>query len=487
MVSGAENDPTQGPAGRGRAPLVEKLFSALVVGVGSRLTSQVIGFSLVVFASRYLDLTEFGIYSLAWAATVIAVSFIFTGFYQSILRSRDLDDEVDTMFWLMFAVGACGTATMLIISGFVSPALSGAMRALSVIPTVVVLVAWNEAQLLAAGKARSASIHHAVSEVVGIVVVVLTLNAGFGLMGLVLGRLAATLSGLSLTTAMVRRRPRLRFGAAASVRAFRTALPLWASAGVGMFANYGSDIILGLFLSPAAVGAYRGGSRIATTASDIVSQPLQMLNWAKFSRLERGGELNALRHAWGHHAAFSAALTWPVLVSVMLLAPQLTDVLFGEKWRAAAPVISLLAGAKALGMFQQLLAPTLISLGRGALQVKVQGVSAALLLVLLLIAGPHGASAVASAHIVVNLVMAGVSLWAMTSTLGTPLRKALPAFGPGAVVTLICAGAILGSAQLLTPITTPGGLTAMIGGLAALWAVTIALMLRARILELPTP
>src|SRR6056297_2965516 len=98
--------------------MIEKLLSPLVVGVGSRAVSQIIAFALVVIASRYLDIADFGIYSLAWGATVVAVSLVFSGFYNAILRSQDLERDADTLYWLMLAVGILGSSIMASIGLF---------------------------------------------------------------------------------------------------------------------------------------------------------------------------------------------------------------------------------------------------------------------------------------------------------------------------------------------------------------------------------
>ncbi|MFN3146564.1 MAG: oligosaccharide flippase family protein [Paracoccaceae bacterium] len=68
----------------------------------------IICFTAVAIASRFLDLQAFGTYSLAWAVTVIANTFVFTGFYQALLRSTEFERDRDSLFWLMAAVGRGG-------------------------------------------------------------------------------------------------------------------------------------------------------------------------------------------------------------------------------------------------------------------------------------------------------------------------------------------------------------------------------------------
>jgi hypothetical protein len=95
--------------------MLAKLTSPYVVGVIARMLGQVISFLGVAIASRFLDLQAFGTYALAWAATVIATTFVFTGFYQALLRSREYGRDRDSLFWLKLGVGSAGSLVIFVL------------------------------------------------------------------------------------------------------------------------------------------------------------------------------------------------------------------------------------------------------------------------------------------------------------------------------------------------------------------------------------
>lgn len=237
------------------------LGSQYVFGVVTRIGGQITAFTLIIVASWHLDLAEFGTYALAWALVVIANAHMFTGFYHAVLRCHDVQNDADTLFWMILALGF---VAMVIIAGIGQAAggmrepVGQVMMAMSPIPLIFALTAWNEALLVQAARIRAASGHVLASECVGLAVALTAFWAGLGLFSLILSRLVWALSGVLFTSAMVRRCPRPRFDPSVAQAALRTALPIWGSVNVTMFSNYGADLVLAVFLSPAAVGAYRG-------------------------------------------------------------------------------------------------------------------------------------------------------------------------------------------------------------------------------------
>ena len=92
--------------------MLRHLTEPYVVGVAARILGQVISFVAVAVASRYLELEVFGTYALAWAGAVIGNTFVFTGFYQALLRTKTFDRDRDTIFWLNIGIGGLSAATI---------------------------------------------------------------------------------------------------------------------------------------------------------------------------------------------------------------------------------------------------------------------------------------------------------------------------------------------------------------------------------------
>jgi O-antigen/teichoic acid export membrane protein len=470
--------------------MLKIVASPFAVGVGARLIGQLIAFATVILAARYLTLADFGSYAVAWAVTVIATSFVFSGLHQACLRSRDIEADGDTLFWLMLGVGACGLVIMLGIGLLAGGSGSGTGRVflgLSVIPLASAPVAWLEALLMRAGRARAAAAHVAVAESLGLCVAAATLEAGLGTMALVAARHAVVLAGLLMLLGLVRRRPRRRFRSERLREIRATVTPLWVTTSLAMFSNYGADLVLGAFLSPAAVGAYRSGARITMTVADLIVQPLGKLSWARFTRHEKDADPQAIARAWLENMAAAALLFWPIACGLALLAAPLVETVFGPAWLPAAPVVALLAVSRSLRLFSALLEPALISTGHAATQQRIRLCSAVVLLLLLVAWGRAGATEAALAQIGTALFLAVMAVPAQARALGIGARSLVRCFLPGAGMALACAVTILLTEGMRAALPGAQGLVATVALLGLLWLAGLAIALRSGRLVLPTP
>lgn len=471
--------------------VLAKLTEPYLVGVASRILGQVIAFVTVAVASRHLDLAVFGTYALAWAASVIGNTFVFTGFYQALLRSKAFDRDRDPLFWLNAGVGAVFTLGILgfgLIAGGPGTAQGFALVALAPIPFLIVPAAWWEAQLVREKRVRAASLYVLISETAGLAVAILMLSRGWQIEALIAARYTAVLTGLALTGGLVRTLPRLRANRATVRSAAETALPLWGTSSVIQFTNYGADIILGAFAAPAMIGAYRGGARIAITASDLVVQPLLMLTWSRFTGLEKGGsDPAALRSAWRENMALGAAILWPMNAAIALMAPELVVAILDETWAPAAGIVSILCLSRAIAFLGALLEPVMTTAGRGRVQMAVRLAGGGTLLVLLLGFARHGAEAAAYAHLASSVVVAGLALAAIGRTLSLTQSVVTRAFWPAIALSVVVVAIVLATRAPFGTLGDVPGLMIRVALISSGWLALAAVFLNRRLLVLPSP
>jgi len=471
--------------------VLAKLSEPYVVGVSARIVGQVISFVSVAVASRYLDLEVFGTFALAWAASVIGNTFVFTGFYQALLRSTAFERDRDPLFWLNAGVGAVFTLAILgagLIAGGVATGQGFALVALAPIPLLITPAAWWEAQLVRDKRVRAASLYVLVSEACGLAVAILMLARGWQIEALIAARYTAVFVGSVLTGALVRTLPRLQVRRDTARRAAGTALPLWGTSSVIQFTNYGTDIILGAFASPAAVGAYRGGARIATTASDLVLQPLTMLTWSRFTGIETSGAGRAaMQAAWVQNMSVGAAILWPMNAAVALMAPELVVTILDETWAPAAGIVAILCVSRAIGFAGALLEPVMTTAGTGRRQMAIRLWGGGVLLVLLLAFARHGAEVAAFAHLASSVVVATLSLGAIGRTLEISPARMARSFAPGAALTGLIVAVVLATEAPFGALGDASGLLIRVVLLALAWLALAGVFLQRRILVLPAP
>lgn len=467
------------------------LGSPFAVGVASRIGAQVSAFALILVASRSLDLAEFGAYAIASALAVIFTTLVYTGVYHILMRSPDIHRDRDTFFVLQLGIGLVGSVLMVGIAFILGGPSGGstpyAMLGLAPIPVFASLSAWLEAQLVREGRIRTTSTAVLASEVVGLVTALTMFRSGFGIDALIASRLASMAFIVVIYGSLVRRAPRLRVRLDTARDSLCEAWPLWGSVSLSMMSNYGADLMLGAFLNASSVGAYRAGARVANTAADVVIQPLGTISWARFARLEANSTRELIRDAWKENMAVSFALVVPAMISLSLLAEPLVSFLLDPAWGAASGVVAIIALARATNAITFLLEPTLTCLGRVRLQFYINVGDAALFLLLLLTFGRAGAEAAAYSILAKDMVLMTSALVAMMLTARLTLADLVETITPGLGLTAICLLVILGMTQLPSDMTPVASFAVTVAALLSIWLLTVAGMLRRRVLVLPRP
>lgn len=471
--------------------MIRTLTSPFAVGAACRIGAQISAFAMVLLASRALTLAEFGAYAIASALAVIFTTLVYTGIYHILMRSSDIARDRDTFFALQLGLGLVGGGVMvgaaLVFGDPAHGSTAYALVALAPIPVLAALSSWLESQLVRAGRIRTTSAAVLASEVVGLAAAWALFQAGHGIGALIASRFASMGFILVLYMVLLRRLPGLRLRRDTARHALGEAWPLWGSVSLGMLGNYGADLILGAFLSAGAVGAYRAGSRVANAAADVVIQPLGTISWARFARLEANSSAELIRDAWKENMALGCALMVPTMLSLSYLAPALVPVLLGPSWGEAAGVVTILALARATSAMSFLLEPTLTCLGRVRLQFYLRIGDAALLLTLLLTLGRGGAEAAAYAVLIkeIALVVAALAAMMLTARLGP--GDLVETLAPGVGLSLFCLAVLYASTQLPQDLGPMVNLTLTIAALALVWFVSVAGLLRRRVLVLPHP
>ncbi|WP_137700409.1 oligosaccharide flippase family protein [Marimonas lutisalis] len=454
----------------------------------SRLVVQLFALAQIMMASRFIGLAEFGSYALAWACVAIFSAFVFTGYYQAFLRSEHPDEDRHTTFGMMLAFALVASLVLLAAGMSIGEGLVARIfLSFALLPIIEAVYAWNEVHLLRETRMRTISLIGAASEALATLVLALGLFEGLGPMALVAARYAATGLNLTISTFLVRRFPRPSFDRAVLRKGRRTAIPLWISTGAAMLANYGIDLILGIFLNPSQVGTYRGGARISQTAADLVQQPLTVLTWSRFSRLaaEQRGRLITL--AWRVNMSFGTSVAWPLMLCVALLSKELVTVILDDAWLPTAAIISILSLVRAIRILTSQLEPTLTSLDRQGLQLAIRLFGLTFTFLAILVFGRSSAESTAIVQVYTSVIVALISLELTRQVLNISPGDLFRTFLPGLLLSGLCGGFVMATEPLRVALAPASGLFLTLVGLLVVWSGAVALSLWKGFLRWPTP
>jgi len=374
-----------------------------MTGIAARGGNQVILLVVTLVAARFLSPTDFGIFAIASVGVTLIRTLLYSGAFEYLLKSDEPDAAATECLIVNLALSVTITALLLAFVPLSEPVFGAAAIGAVIVQMapsnlLAAATAWQESQVLRAGRIRGYYVVTTVGEVVAAVVALVMLATQMGLAALVAQlyvRLAVLLAGY-LVLQRSRFSDRITF--ARTLQVARWSASRYGAVLVSFVSQYGADVLLGAFLSPAASGLYRASSRIVAAVADMFAQPTRILAVTLFSaRAAQGSPVGDL---WPGILSSSAFLGWAAMAGLAMTASDLVPLLLGEQWSAAPPIVAVLCLARALNLLDAVTAPLLVSQNRQLAVLAVQTTASVVLVVGLFVfvhSGPASAAWVTAA------------------------------------------------------------------------------------------
>ncbi len=446
--------PGLGPQiGRG---LAWSSVNSLVLRLGS--------FAVGIVLARLLAPEQFGAFAIALAVQAILMTLADLGMSADLIRSAEPARKAPTVASLGIASGALLAVTMA-LSGQGVAELLGSPDSGPVISVMAVslLLAGAGVVPYAALQRRFAQkelFGIAVSDfVIGTALTVILILAGWGVMGLAVGRLVSQSVALVLQFVLAGEKVRFGFDRSVAPEVLAFGLPVAGANMLSWVLLNVDNVAISRLAGPVALGFYFLAFNVSNWPMSALGQVVRSISIPAFARLARGNT----------DKSFAAILgpTWAVslLAGLMLavLAQPVIELVYGTVWLSAVPILAWLGLFGALRTLFDLAASYLLARGasRPVLVVQILWIAALIPAVLFGIQA-GGTPGVAIAHLATAAVVvcpayavalrrSGADVRAVAARLWPPLAAAVPAGG--------AAMAALGWAP--TPLTglLAGGLT----------------------------
>ena len=169
--------------------------------------------------------------------------------------------------------------------------------------------------------------------------------------------------------------------------------------------------------------------------SEVWFQPIKTIAWVRFASAARRGI--GLGPEWLGLMLVLSMLVWPTLGGVAILSEQLTDVVLGPAWRAAAPVVVVLAVAKATALFEVFLDPLMTVSDQVRRLLRIRVVASTIAVIGFIVLARFGAIAAAWVQAGVYLMLAAVTIQIGAGDTKVRWRMFLLALLPGLATTLL--------------------------------------------------
>ncbi|MCC5962982.1 MAG: oligosaccharide flippase family protein [Rhodobacteraceae bacterium] len=451
----------------------------------ARAYAQLTQLVIFVVAARVLGPEEFGFFVLVSAFAYIALKVSEAGWAEYIMAwSGDIHMIRCTygISWIsgavMMVIGLLATAavsmvaqhpeTQLLVAGF-------AIWILLATPSAAL-----NGTLIREGRLVSFATCTILAETVGLLVSLALLQAGYGVLALVGGRLGLQVAFLAVALVITRLRPAFDM-AQPDLRALAEfSFNILASRLVITLRGYSGVFVVGAFLDPVSVGLFRAGQRVVGAFAELVGEPTRILAWRNFRLARDTGRDDGFQDCANRFFPVLAVVAIPGYLWIALFSDQIIMGLLGPDWQGAAPIISLLAAAGLLGAMGQATEPLMSLTGQTRLMRRLILAYALAGITLTVAGGPFGLIVLTVAQVVIMAIIFVTNLYIYRTRLGIAwlpvARNLLPAILP--ITLSIGALILLDGLEVLTGMNPLARVVLLSLPVLALYLLLLALVYR---------
>jgi O-antigen/teichoic acid export membrane protein len=408
---------------------------AVIWRSGSQIFAQAVAWASTLMVIRILDPSDYGLFAMTQVVIVFLNFLNGYGFAGSLIREAELSEQrIRQAFGVLLLVNAAlallqvGLAP-LAADYYEQPRVGALLQVQALIFLSTPFAAIPQVLLTRAMDFRKQGLVNIAATLVSATVALACALAGFGVWTLVFAPLAlfwARAIGLQVAVRTFYR-PSFRFAGTGPM--FRFGLALLASSFGWTVMTQADTAIAARWLSPGQLGLYAEAFFLTSLIASKFVPPLNEVAYPAYARMQ--DDPRQLAVAFLKAVRLIMLVTCPLYLGLSVVAPDAITLVLGEKWRAMAPLVTVLALAMPVQTLHILFAPAVNALGHTRITMR-SSLFGALLMPLAFFAGVHwGAMGLAYAWLLAFPLVPLFTFVQARATLGIDARRLAAAVAPG--------------------------------------------------------
>ena len=169
------------------------------------------------------------------------------------------------------------------------------------------------------------------------------------------------------------------------------------------------DFLIGYFLGTTALGYYNVAYRLLLMITELLIGVSQKVAMPAFSRMQ--AEPERLRNAFYKVTQLTSIISFPILLDIAALAPQLIQLSLGEDWNQSIPIMQILSFVGILHAVSSFNDSIIFAVGKPSWNLKLKIFSALVICTGFVVGVRWGIVAVAAAYVVSNYLLYPISFF----------------------------------------------------------------------------
>jgi O-antigen/teichoic acid export membrane protein len=437
----------------------ERVRGAVLWRSGSQILAQLLSWGSTLFVIRILDPSDYGLFAMTQVVLAFLAFLGGYGFASALIQSETLEPiRVRQAFGLLLLLNA-GLALIQIL---IAPLIAAYYRQ----PEVAELLRWQSLLYLASPflvipqvlmsrrlDFRRQAIITLASAALGAACAIGLALSGAGVWTLVAAPIVIFWTraiGMTVATRFYMR-PSFDFRGAGQMFGFGSTLLL--SHALWIVQSQSDVFIAGRLFSPAELGLYAEALFLTHIFVSRFVPPLNDVAFPAYARIQN--DKARLASAFLTALKLIMVIAMPLYLGLAVTAAVAVETLFGAKWLAMAPLVTILSLAMPLVTVQILFAPALNAVGRPDVTMRNALCGALLMPATFLLAARYGAVGLACGWLVAVPLHSLYSYRQARPHLGIDLAGIGRALLPSGAAAIVMALAVWGLQSLLSPVPVP--------------------------------
>lgn len=445
-----------------------------------------ISFSSLIIYSRFLSVSDFGLFSIALAVVELMTMLVGMLFHDALVQRPDVTElHYDTAFTATLGLSAALVALCFVIAPLfaqragnpaAAPVLMWISLCLPLTALGATIVARQRRNLAFRTLALRSLIGRSVGAAVGIVLVV----SGAAFWGLVAQQVLIVLFGSLVLWITCRERPKLRFG----VQEFRQLIGFGSVAVASLFVNFSMKrsfiVLCGIMLGTSAAGLLNMCFRVIDTFWSLASSAISQIALPTLSSLSKDDK--RFGRAFHTASAFICVVLYFCFVLIGATSAEVVELLFGRQWLAITPYVTILSLQVLIQARRMVFNPVMTSRGRPRDLLVCQVAELSFTLVAIALSGVPSVSWAIGIWVARECLGVSIQVWLLRRAINIGIRDVFS----GSVVPLLCAiamyGAVWAARDALPAGWVPAARLALLAPLGALVYFGCVFLLERRLL-----
>lgn len=380
----------------------------------SHTSGQVLALAVFLVTARFVDKEAFGVMAVCMVAVEFFRQIVIESIGHSLTAHKNPDkDDYNAGFFLIISGSILSAAIMFLLAHPVAvflkdPAIEPALRLTCFVLLAMGLSRTHETWLARNMQFRILALRSIFAYVVGGGVGIYMAVNGYGLLSLIVQQILTSVLSMALLWVSSHWRPNFQYKAEKIKPLFAYSKHVSLNAFTGVLGAQSDTFFATYYLGTAATGVYNAAKRIILAIQMMTSSGLNTVALPLFANT--ASSIENLRDMHIKAVGLTAFIVAPLYFGLMVMAPDFISVVLGDKWKDAAPILSILCLSAFLASLDQYNWNIRMVMGKPQWQTLITALNAVANVALLIGIARYGLAPMAYAMLLKALIMFPISL-----------------------------------------------------------------------------